>query len=171
VTLLSALLACKQDRLPPIEGETVATQKSAEPVKSAEPEEPEAISNPRLGTLVRKAGKLTIGSEVTRLRRVAAEKGDIPNSFGVCFLYSHGERLRDVEVVVRPPAKPKTLRLEPNAQLKGKVIHLPIPALRNSGEFCQDMYFDSDDPLGTWVFELRQGAEQHRSWVVEVYQA
>jgi len=129
------------------------------------------VTNAQFGTLVRKpTGHLSIKAPATRLPRVAAEKGDIPHSFGVCFDYTQGEQLGKMEVVVRPPAPIKTLHLTSGQKAKPGEIRLSAPYLRRSGSFCQDMYFDADDPLGNWGFELQRDRDRIKAWTVEVYQ-
>ncbi len=128
------------------------------------------LSNPQIGTLERGPGGLAIKAPVTRLPRVAADKGDIEHSFGICFDYAKGDQLGKVEVVVRPPAPIKTLRLGSGHKATPTEIRLPAPALRGSGHFCQDMYFDADDPLGTWGFDLARDGKAVKSWQLEVYE-
>lgn len=127
------------------------------------------LDNPQLGTLVRGPSGLAIEKPVTRLPRIAAPKGDIAHSFGICFDYTEGNDLGKVEVVVRPPAAVNTLRLEPGATASPSEIRLPAPPLNGSGTFCQDMYFDDDDPLGSWGFDLQRDGKTVKSWKLEVY--
>jgi hypothetical protein len=129
------------------------------------------VTNAQLGTLLRKpTGHLAIKAPATRLPRVAARKGDIAHSFGVCFDYTQGEQLGKMEVVVRPPAPIKTLRLTSGQKSEAGEVRLSAPHLRGSGRFCQDMYFDADDPLGNWGFELQRDRDRIKAWTVEVYQ-
>jgi hypothetical protein len=75
-----------------------------------------------------------------------------------------------MEVVVRPPAPIKTLRLTSGQKSEAGEVRLSAPHLRGSGRFCQDMYFDADDPLGNWGFELQRDRDRIKAWTVEVYQ-
>jgi len=130
-----------------------------------------SVKNPQLGTLVRgPTGRLQLKATATRLPRVAAEMGDIRHSFGVCFEYTEGEKLGKMEVVVRPPAPIKTLRLTSGQKAKPRELRLPAPYLHGAGHFCQDMYFDADDPLGNWGFELQRDGDRIKAWTIEVYQ-
>lgn len=129
------------------------------------------VKNAQFGMLMRgPTGKLAVKAPKTRLPRVAAEKGDIEHSFGVCFDYTEGEKLGKMEVVVRPPAPIKTLRLTSGQKVKPDEIRLPAPYLHGTGSFCQDMYFDADDPLGNWGFELQRDRKRLAAWTIEVYQ-
>jgi len=127
------------------------------------------LTNAELGTLKRSGGKIALDSPTRRLPRVAAARGDIEHSFGVCFDYTKGEGLGTVEVVVHPPGAIKTLRIESGQKVSPGEIRLRAPSFSGSGQFCQDMYFDDDDPLGTWSFDLVRDGKTLQSWKLEVY--
>jgi hypothetical protein len=142
--LLCALLACKSSSSP-------------------------SLTHAELGTLRRSGAHVVLDRPARRLPRVAAPRGDIEHAFGVCFDYAQGERLGSVEVVVHPPGAVKTLRLEPGQKVSPGEIRLRAPAFTGSGSFCQDMYFDDDDPLGSWGFDLVRDGKTLQSWQLEVY--
>jgi len=127
------------------------------------------LTHAELGTLRRSGRHVVLERPARRLPRVAAPRGDIPHAFGVCFDYTHGEDLGSVEVVVHPPGAVKTLRLESGQQVSPGEIRLRTPPFSGSGNFCQDMYFDDDDPLGTWGFDLVREGKKLQSWQLEVY--
>lgn len=128
------------------------------------------VTQPKLGTLTGSAQSPKLASEVTRLPRIAGKSGEVNKNFGICFHYKQPSRLGELTVVVQPPGAIKTDNVALDKEKAGGGLRMKLPPLDGSeGDFCQEMFFDADDPLGKWHFELRNGEALVRAWDIDVY--
>ncbi|MEZ4369649.1 MAG: hypothetical protein R3B07_02460 [Polyangiaceae bacterium] len=126
------------------------------------------ISNAQLGTLKGSGSNLSIKTPVTKLARVPGNLGEIDKAFGICFDYANGSSLGKMRIVMHTPAPLTTVRLPGGEHPKPNQVILDVPSLSGSGTYCQDMYFDADDPLGTWTFDLERDGKSLQHWNLEV---
>lgn len=127
-----------------------------------------SVSNAQLGTLTRASGSLAIKSPVSRLPRVAGDLGEIDKAFGICFDFTDGEYLGKMRIVMRTPAALTTTRLQAGQHPAPNQVVMDVPTLSGNGHYCQDMYFDADDPLGNWTFDLERDGKSIHHWNLEV---
>jgi hypothetical protein len=129
-----------------------------------------AITQPKLGTLTGSAQSPQLASEVTRLPRVPSKSGEVSKNFGICFHYKQPSQLGELTVVVQPPGTIKTDNVQLDKEKAGGGLRMKLPRLDGTeGDFCQEMFFDADDPLGKWHFELRNDEAVVRAWDIDVY--
>jgi hypothetical protein len=131
---------------------------------------PAEITGVKLGKLMNTSSGYRLRTETSRLPLIAGRSGDTDRTFGLCFHYKEASKLGNLSIVVTAPAPFKTTTAGFSRQGAGNVARLTIePMSKREGDFCQEMFFDANDPPGRWRMTLMRNESAVKTFDVDVY--